>query len=314
MPAEERLEMPIARHVKNNRGTSLWGLFCLLLVTGLVLIAAANMRKERSEQIRMQAVESGAESQVPGERNGQPTRENPQKEVEPDRRPSLVLIIDDIGFSLSAARELAEMRIPLTWSIIPYQSHSLSSLKLAKERGIPVMLHLPMEAEVDRPGLKYQINLEMDEASIRSFVKRAVMSLPGVIGVNNHRGSRATSTPRVMEAVLGEIRAQGLIFVDSRTSGKSVAFRMASQMNIPTLKNEVFLDHEADANAMRRALERAFSIARKQGSVVVIGHARPETLRFLKTLSGSKPEDVKWMTVPEAIRRSPGSSQGGMTQ
>jgi polysaccharide deacetylase 2 family uncharacterized protein YibQ len=89
---------------------------------------------------------------------------------------------------------------------------------------------------------------------------------------------------------------------------------MASEMKVPTLRNEVFLDHEANADEMKKALERAFSIARKQGIVVVIGHARPDTLKFLKTLSESNPGDVKWTTVPDAIRRTPGPSQGGMTQ
>lgn len=304
----------MARHVKKDWVTVLWVLVCLSLLAGLALIGAANLREERKGLAGVQPVEPGAGKQESVEGSGQPDRQNRPGEGEPDRRPRLVLIIDDVGFSLSAARDLAGMKVPLTWSIIPYQSHSLSALKLAKEHGIPVMLHLPMEAEVDRPGLKYQINLEMDGDAVRGFVRRALKSLPGVVGVNNHRGSRATSTPRIMGPVLAEIKEQGLIFVDSRTSGKSVAFRMASEMKVPTLRNEVFLDHEANADEMKKALERAFSIARKQGIVVVIGHARPDTLKFLKTLSESNPGDVKWTTVPDAIRRTPGPSQGGMTQ
>ena len=306
--------MSNARHWRRTNSATLWVLVLAFFFAGIALIGAAWMRAESRAVVPAQggnpvAVSNGTR-QDSGTGAAAPLSEEPVEKG----KARVALIIDDVGFSLSFARELAGMKIPLTWSIIPYQSHSLSSLKLARENKIPAMLHLPMEAEVDRPGLKYQVNLEMDNESIRGFVRRAVKSLPGIIGLNNHRGSRATSTPRVMEAVLGEVKAQGLIFVDSRTSGKSVGFKMALELGVPALKNEVFLDHEANADAMRKALERAFSIARKKGSVVVIGHARPETLRFLKTLSESRPDDVKWVTVPEIIRQSPGPSQGGMSQ
>jgi polysaccharide deacetylase 2 family uncharacterized protein YibQ len=306
--------MSDARHGRKAKYTTLWVLVLVSLFAGLALIGAARLRVESRRGAPNEGVNAVAESQGK-EPGGGDALSSPLSGPSPlDKRVRVALIIDDLGFSLSSARELAEVKVPLTWSIIPYQSHSLSSLKIARERGIPAMLHLPMEAEVDRAGLKYQVNLEMDSETIRGFVRRAAKSLPGVIGVNNHRGSRATSTPKVMEAVLTEVKEQGLIFVDSRTSGKSVAFRMAVEMGLPALKNEVFLDHEANAGAMRKELERAFSLARKNGSVVIIGHARPETLRFLKTLSESRPDDVKWVTVPEIIRQSPGSSQGGMSQ
>lgn len=306
--------MADARHGRKAKYTTLWILVLVFLFAGLGLMGAARLRVDSRSCAPSEKVNAVAGNQ--GNESGGGDASSSQLSGSPlqDKRVGVALIIDDMGFSLSTARELAEVKIPLTWSIIPYQSHSLSSLKIASDRGIPAMLHLPMEAEVDRAGLKYQVNLEMDTETIRGFVRRAAKSLPGVIGINNHRGSRATSTPKVMEAVLSEVKEQGLIFVDSRTSGKSVAFRMAVEMGLPALKNEVFLDHEANAGAMRKALERAFSIARKNGSVVIIGHARPETLKFLKTLSESRPNDVKWMTVPEIIRQSPGSSQGGMSQ
>jgi len=306
--------MADARHGKKAKYTTLWVLVLVSLFAGLALIGAARLQVESRSSTLDEGVNAAAGNQGKesggGDASSSPLSGPPLQ----DKRVRVALIIDDMGFSISTARELAEVKIPLTWSIIPYQSHSLSSLKLARERGIPAMLHLPMEAEVDRPGMKYQVNLEMDAETIRGFVRRAAKSLPGIIGVNNHRGSRATSSPKVMEAVLSEVKEQGLFFVDSRTSGKSVAFKMAVEMGLPALKNEVFLDHEANAGAMRKALERAFSIARKNGSVVIIGHARPETLRFLKTLTKSRPDDVKWVTVPEIIRQSPGSSQGGMSQ
>lgn len=291
----------------------LWGLVIFSFFAGVTLIGAARFRERGSSSEPVRVVVPLPESALPKTRP-EPVNQNPASdEPLPGKTARVALIIDDVGFSISAARQLAEVRIPVTWSIIPYQAYSLSSLKLAKENGIPAMLHLPMEAEVDRPGLKFQVNLEMGPETVRTFVRQAVKSLPGVIGLNNHRGSRATSTPRVMEAVLAETKAQGLFFVDSWTSGKSVGYSTAVKMGIPALRNEVFLDHDLDAAAMRKALERAFSTARRKGFVVVIGHIRPETLRFLKALSKIPAKDVEWVTVPEIIRQSSGPGQGGVS-
>jgi len=305
--------MTRTRHDSKKATTALWGLIVLSILTGVTLIGAARFRGSDSPPEPARAVvpvpETASFKELPEPATQKPAPDEPV----PEKRARVALIIDDVGFSLSAARQLAEVKIPVTWSIIPYQAYSLSSLKLAKEKGIPAMLHLPMEAEVDRPGLKFQVNLEMEPETARIFVRQAVKSLPGVIGLNNHRGSRATSTPRIMEAVLAETKAQGLFFVDSWTSGKSVGYSTAIRMGVPALRNEVFLDHELDPAAMKKALERAFLIARRKGSVVVIGHIRPETLRFLKALSEIPAKDVKWMTVPEIIRQSSGPGQGGVS-
>ena len=305
--------MTRTKRVGKKTTTVLWGLIVLSLLTGIALIGAARYRGSGSfpEPVRaaVPVPEADPPKTLPEPANQEPAPDEPV----PEKRARIALIIDDVGFSLSAARQLAEVKIPVTWSIIPYQAYSLSSLKLAKEKGIPAMLHLPMEAEVDRPGLKFQVNLEMEPETARTFLRQAVKSLPGVIGLNNHRGSRATSTPRVMEAVLAETKAQGLFFVDSWTSGKSVGYSTAIRMGVPALRNDVFLDHDLDQAAMRKALERAFSIARRKGFVVVIGHIRPDTLRFLKTLSETRPKDVNWVTVPEIIRQSSGPGQGGVS-
>ncbi len=313
MKALEATILAPLRHVRKSRTAGfLWWAVLVCLFGGIALVTAARMRPvgEGATPVqKMSPIPRPAETGDPNNAIAEPVH----GDKSPDNRARIVLIIDDLGYSMAAATELAELKIPLTWSIIPYQSQSLSCLKLAKEKGIPAMLHLPMEAEVDRPGQKYQVNLEMDEDAIRGFTRRALQSLPGVVGLNNHRGSRATASARVMTSVLEEVKAKGLIFVDSRTSGKSVAYKIAMEKGIPTLKNEVFLDHEADPAAMMKALEKAFARARKNGSVVMIANARPQTLEFLKTLHLSQHKDVKWMTVPEFIGLSTGSGQGGVS-
>ena len=93
-------------------------------------------------------------------------------------------------------------------------------------------------------------------------------------------GSLATADRRVMKSVLGAMPA-GMYFIDSRTSGGSVAADVASEMNVPTATRQVFLDDVATEPSVRRQLEALADAAQKRGVAVGIGHPHAVTLRVL---------------------------------
>ena len=129
-----------------------------------------------------------------------------------------------MGFSLEAAKRLASIPIPVTWAIIPYQRFSQATARIAGDHGIPFLVHMPMEAKGYPGDPKALVRAGMDPGAVRAAVRNALWSLPGAAGLNNHQGSRATEDPRAMGGVMLELKAEGLFFVDSRTSGGSVAY------------------------------------------------------------------------------------------
>ena len=201
------------------------------------------------------------------------------------------------------ARRVAALDLPLTWAIIPYQRNSKETLELAASRSIPCLLHLPMQAEVDKDGSQYIIGKGMSAAAVRQKTAAALDSLPGVIGLNNHRGSLATADAKLMEPVMAELRERGLLFVDSRTSGKSVAYQTAAAAGVPALLNRGFLDNTADKNAIAARFREIVKSAQKRGALVVICHFRPSTVMFLEELNKNRKDlPVKLVTVPEMLK------------
>ncbi|MBL3592812.1 MAG: divergent polysaccharide deacetylase family protein [Synergistaceae bacterium] len=213
----------------------------------------------------------------------------------------ICLVIDDCGFNVDYPRRLTNLAIPMTFAILPRERSSLEVASLLRERGYPAILHLPMEAERDGPNGPYLVGLAMDDEKISRTVATLLDEMPSLIGVNNHRGSRATSDERVMAAVLRPIAERGLVFVDSRTSSRSVAFRKAREMGVKAAYNSVFLDHEADHGFMARQWERAQDLAQRRGWVVVIGHVRPKTITFFETVDLNLREGVRLVTLPELL-------------
>ncbi len=228
-------------------------------------------------------------------------KENPA-EAE-SRKIPIAILIDDFGYSREAARTLSSLSMPVTWAIIPYKSYSLWTADLAREKGIPFLTHLPMQAEMDPQNGPYLVGVGMPREQIRQVVRNAIWSLPGTAGLNNHRGSKATSDPVVMNAVVDEVEAEGLLLVDSRTSSKSVAYQVAKNRGIPAGRNRIFLDHQANAEYMWSRFYELRNMARRHGGAIGICHARPETIPFLFALYESAPPDVQFVTVPEYLSR-----------
>lgn len=214
----------------------------------------------------------------------------------------MAIVVDDLGYSIELAEQFAKMPMPLTWAIIPYQLHSRDTAEMARNRGIPFILHLPMEAK-DKDKRGSLVRVGMDEEAIRLVVRNALWSLPGVEGLNNHMGSRATANRSVMEAVLKEVKAEGIFFIDSRTSADSVAYPVAVEMGIPATLNRSFLDHVDEESFMWSQFEKAAGVALKRGGAVVICHARPGTVKFLPGLYEKASGSVQFVTVPEYLEQ-----------
>lgn len=218
-------------------------------------------------------------------------------------KPILAIIVDDGGGQMELTRRIAATELHMTWAILPYTRFATDTALLAKSKRIPYMLHLPMQAQSDKDGSReYLIGNGMSAEEITQATAKALNSLPGVIGLNNHRGSLATSNAHMMEPVMAELKKRGLIFVDSRTSGKSVAYDTAKAAGVPTLRNRGFLDGSPERKEMEKRFNETVRLAQKRGDAVIICHFRHATVSFLESLSGDVDSlPVRLVTVPEML-------------
>ncbi|MEE9270768.1 MAG: divergent polysaccharide deacetylase family protein, partial [Candidatus Krumholzibacteria bacterium] len=198
--------------------------------------------------------------------------------------PRIALVFDDFGYSKS---ELVEsfftFDLPITISVIPALPHSGYAIARARANGKQVILHLPMEAEEGPASDVAAVLVTMSDGDIRALVARYLAESPGVVGVNNHMGSLATQDRRVMQSVLAVVRSHRLFFLDSLTSGKSIAYNTARDMGVPAARNTSFLDADTeDVLVIEGRLLRLLETAREHGSAIAIGHPRSWTFEVLK--------------------------------
>ncbi len=193
----------------------------------------------------------------------------------------MALIIDDVGNNW--ARGEAAINLPgrVTLSVLPGLPSSRALAELAHERGLPVMLHMPMENHGQlRLGPK-GITLAMTDEDIRATVESALTDVPHAQGINNHMGSRFTESRAGMRTVLQILKQRNLYFLDSLTTPRTVSRDIAAEEDVPYLARHVFLDHERSDAFMSRQFSSAMDIMDRYGEVIVIGHPYPETMAFL---------------------------------
>jgi polysaccharide deacetylase 2 family uncharacterized protein YibQ len=199
-----------------------------------------------------------------------------------DDRPAIAIVIDDLGVNRKGTQAVSRLQAPLTLSFLPYAHNLGEQTRAARAAGHELMLHMPMEPVGDDfPGPNALLS-SLGPDQLLSRLRSYLQSFPGFVGANNHMGSLLTADSRYMSLVMAELRRHGLLFLDSRTTPRSVAAREARRLNMPYAERDVFLDNEIDRDAVRRQLARLERIARDKGYAVAIGHPHDVTIAALR--------------------------------
>lgn len=218
----------------------------------------------------------------------------------------VAVLVDDFGHSLARLpRAFLELEHPITVAILPGLRSSRRVLTEARRAGKQAFLHLPMEpGEGNGPGPGDEAVLAgMDPGEVEALVERCLDELPGVQGVNNHMGSRATRGRPEMDAVMRVLARRGLVFVDSWTTSRSVAHEAARELGVPSLKNDLFLDADTeDPDVVERRLHHLLDKARERGWALGITHPNAHSLEALRrVLPTLDPADVVLVPVAELV-------------
>ncbi len=197
----------------------------------------------------------------------------------------VAIIFDDAGANEEQILPILALGRPVTIAILPGLPASRAVADQAAAAGLEVLLHLPLEAEEPErrlgPG---GVTIAMTDEEIAIQVRRDLTDVPGAVGVNGHMGSKATADRRVMAAVLSVVRERGLFFVDSRTTVRTLALRVAVEMGVPALERTVFLDNEDDPAYIAGQVRQLLEDARGRGWAIAIGHAQKMTAEVLRDL------------------------------
>jgi polysaccharide deacetylase 2 family uncharacterized protein YibQ len=119
----------------------------------------------------------------------------------------------------------------------------------------------------------------MSDSEIRSILRDSISQIPEASGMNNHQGSKSTTDRRVMNIVMSELASNSMWFLDSATNTTTEADSAAAAYGVPYARNSLFVDNSTDVDTICQMIRKGANMADKNGSVIIIGHCRPNTAR-----------------------------------
>ena len=270
----------MAKKSKKKEGLSSWGLLILGFLVGVAFVMAV-FRFGDIDFSRTVPEEKPSARYVPPA--PEPVPPPPPIEAAPDTSARLAIVIDDMGPDIGRLRQLLALGAPVTVAVMPHQRFSKETAEEAYVGGLDVLMHLPMEPNdlaAHDPG-KGALLVAMTLPEVRAQIEDDLATIPHAIGINNHMGSRFTENEPLMGEVLDFLRGKDLFFLDSRTTARSVAIKLATRMGVPNAGRNVFLDNTREVGYIKKQIFEAARLAGKNGTAIAIGHPYPETIQAL---------------------------------
>jgi hypothetical protein len=205
-------------------------------------------------------------------------------------KPRVAIVIDDLGLDRPRTERVIALAPAATLSFLAYSGDLPRLTEAARRAGYEMIVHVPMEpvdTKIDMGPNGLATNQPKEE-----MLRRLDWDLgrfDGYVGINNHMGSRFTGDAQAMSWVMDELKARGLMFLDSRTIATSFGAKAAATDGVPFAERDVFLDDEQTATAVDQQLGEVEAIAKKKGTAIAIGHPHDGTIAALTSWIASLP-------------------------
>lgn len=204
----------------------------------------------------------------------------------------LSIVIDDFGYRPKEENKVLQMPIAISVAVLPNAPHAREMATKAHQGGREVLIHLPMAPLSKQPLEKDTLTPEMSSPEIERIIREASGKVPYAVGLNNHMGSKMTSSLPGMQKVMQVLNHYNYYFLDSMTIGNSQSIPAAQGTNVKVLKRRVFLDDSQDESSIRTQFTRAVKLAQRDGYAIAIGHPHPTTVRVLQQMLPTLPADI----------------------
>lgn len=216
----------------------------------------------------------------------------------------LAIVIDDVGYRPAEENKVLQMPQAISVAVLPNAPHAREMATKAHQSGHEVLIHLPMAPLSKQPLEKDTLTPEMSSEEVSRIMRNAVNNVPYAVGLNNHMGSRMTSSLPGMQKVMQALNHYNLYFLDSMTIANSQAIPAAQGTQVKVLKRRVFLDDSQDINAIRQQFSRAVKLAQRDGYAIAIGHPHPTTVRVLQQMLPTLPADITLVRPSQLLNES----------
>jgi uncharacterized protein len=224
-------------------------------------------------------------------------------EIRPGVLPKVAIIIDDMGADQIMTRKFLKLDAVVTYSILPFSPLQSEVQVVASQKRLDTMLHLPMEP-IEYPSInpgQGALLTRMAPDALIDQLKKDLRAVPGIVGVNNHMGSKLTESSDQMNQIFTVLKTEGLFFIDSRTTPATLCRPAARLFRIPFGERDVFLDHVQKPEVIREQVLKLIQVAGQKGQAIGIAHPHAVTYDVLQQMLPEITRKVRLVPASEVV-------------
>ena len=203
--------------------------------------------------------------------------------AKPFEQPVIAVVIDDLGLNRPNTRRTIELPGPLTLALMTYAETLQDFADRARSNGHELLVHFPMaprDPQYD-PGPN-ALRSELSREELGHRLDWGLSRFEGFVGINNHMGSGFTTSVPGMAQVMLQLKARGLLYLDSLTVPGAVGAPLADRLGVPYAIRDIFIDNDSeDRQSIRRQLQQLERIALRRGRAIGIAHPHDATIEEL---------------------------------
>jgi polysaccharide deacetylase 2 family uncharacterized protein YibQ len=205
-------------------------------------------------------------------------------------KPRIAIVMTGMGLN-QAGTFTAIDRLPsgITFAFAPYGGALEQAAAAAHAGGHELMLQVPLEPAgypQTNPGPETLLTGQGASGN-RDKLAWLMGRFTGYVGLVNYMGSRFTTSSAEMGALMAELAARGLGYLDDGATTRSLAPDLASAKDVPFVKADLTLDITPARAAILSALAELTARARRNGSAVAVISALPISIETLAEWAGA---------------------------
>jgi polysaccharide deacetylase 2 family uncharacterized protein YibQ len=145
----------------------------------------------------------------------------------------------------------------------------------------------------------------MNDDEIKQKFLSDLSSVPGVVGVSNHMGSRFSADAAKMRVLLSLVKESKLFYFDSYTTPHSTAGRVARELKLASATNQSFVDVKDDTDALQHQFDVILKKFKTTDHFIDNGHVQKINLIAVlkKNIPRFKQQGIEFVYLPEMIEQ-----------
>jgi polysaccharide deacetylase 2 family uncharacterized protein YibQ len=201
-----------------------------------------------------------------------------------DRKPRVAIIISNLGLSKTyTAAALQMMPKNVTFSFSHIAPKLKNWIRQARQKGNEVLIDLPMEPigfPRNDPG-RDTLLTSLSEVENLNRLERIMVKAGGFVGLLGTHGNNFLLNSESLLPMLKSIKDRGLLYVDNRSTSRSLGPELASTIQLPRAFNNSFIDKVPSKKYISNKLNELEKIVKQKRFAVAIAQPLPISLELL---------------------------------